>query len=80
MLRLNVPDPSLAPVTCSDLAALSCRASMSDFPPPFPASSLGRELAVVPDCNLPEAGDNADDLLADAGEQCVLGLFLHQCL
>jgi hypothetical protein len=53
---------------------------MPDFLLPCPASSLGRELAVITDCNLPEAGDNMDGLLADAGDQCVLRLFLHQCL
>lgn len=41
---------------------------MSDVPPPCPASSLGRGVAVITDCNLPEAGDNVDGLLTDAGE------------
>lgn len=53
---------------------------MSDFLPSCPASSLGRESAVITDCNLPEAGDNVDGLLADAGGQGVLRLFLQQCL
>lgn len=53
---------------------------MPDFLPPCLASSLGRELAVITVFNLPEAGDNVDDLLADAGDQCVLRLFLHQYL
>lgn len=43
VFRLNVPDPSLLPVTCSGLAALPCRALMSDFLPPCLASSLGGE-------------------------------------
>lgn len=69
----------------AQLQALPSRALVSDFPPPCPASILARELpfwakATPIGCNLPEAGDNVDDLLADAGEQRVLWLFLHQYL
>lgn len=87
MLRVNVPAPFPPPVTCgvAQLQALTSRALMYDSLPPCPASLSGRELlflgggdkAVPIGCNLPKAGDNVDGLLADAGEQCVLWLFLH---
>lgn len=80
---LKGPDPSPPPVACSGSAPSSLAQQGLDVQLPCWQPGLRAGCwteAALTDCNLPESGGNVDDLLANAGEQCVLRFFLHQYL